>query len=72
MANLRFHPVGYAVDVVHSSASGSRNINALFSMPGWGRYEFHKNGARTLYTKILFLHPVGSTGHVAHSGAFGA
>jgi hypothetical protein len=40
-------------------------------MFGWKQYRFHKKHARTRYAKIMFLHPVGSVGHVVHSGAFG-
>jgi hypothetical protein len=56
------HPVGYVCHVMHSSASGAQNINALFFMLGWA-----SGGAR--YARLVFLHPVGSAGHVVHSGA---
>jgi hypothetical protein len=35
------HPVGSAGDVVHPSASGAQNIDALFVMLRWDKYEFH-------------------------------
>jgi hypothetical protein len=41
-------------------------------MLGWDQYEFGKKRAKTRYAEQLFSHPVGTTGHVVHSGAFGA
>jgi hypothetical protein len=40
-------------------------------MLGWDWYRFHKKCVRTLYAEIMFLHPVGSMGHVLHSDASG-
>jgi hypothetical protein len=54
---------------VHSSASRECNSDTLFLMLGWDRYGFDKKCARTHYAKLLFLHQVGSMGHVVHSGA---
>jgi hypothetical protein len=35
----------------------------------WDRYSFDKKHFRTRYVELLFLHPVGSAGHVVHFGA---
>jgi hypothetical protein len=44
----------------------------LIFILGWGQYEFHKKHARTHFTDLLFLHPVGFAGHIVHSSVFGA
>jgi hypothetical protein len=36
----------------------------------WDQYGFDKEHTRTRYIDLVFLHPVGSAGHVMHSGAF--
>jgi hypothetical protein len=35
----------------------------------WDRYGFDKKRVRTRYGELVFLHLVGSAGHVVHSGA---
>jgi hypothetical protein len=37
----------------------------------WDHYDFDKNHAGTHYSELMFLHLVGSVGHVVHSGASG-
>jgi hypothetical protein len=40
---------------------------ALFFMLGWDRYGFKKKHTRTCCSQLVFLHPLGSVGHVEHS-----
>jgi hypothetical protein len=44
----------------------------LFVMLEWDRYGFDKKRTGTRYAQLIFLRPVGSVGHVAHSNASGA
>jgi hypothetical protein len=37
----------------------------------WALCDFHKKYAGTRYVELVFLHPVGSAGHVVHSGPYG-
>jgi hypothetical protein len=41
-------------------------------MLGWDPCRFDKKRARTHYTELVFLYPMGFTGHVMHSGTSGA
>jgi hypothetical protein len=57
---------------VSRSASMARNIDTLFFILGRDRYGCDKKRAGTRYAELVFLHPVGSAGHVMHSSASGA
>jgi hypothetical protein len=63
-----FHSVGSGDHIVHSGASKARNVDALLFMLGWDCCSFHKKCTGTRYDKLVFLHPVGSIGHVVHCG----
>jgi hypothetical protein len=69
---LFLHPVGSVGHVVHSGASGVRNVDALFFMLRLDRYAFDKKRVGRHYAELVFLHPVGSACHVVHSGGCGA
>jgi hypothetical protein len=57
---------------VNSGAPGAQNVNKVFFMVGVGPYRFDKKRPGTRYAKLVFLHPVGSVGHVVYSIASGA
>jgi hypothetical protein len=41
--------------VVYSRASGTRNVDALFFMLAWDRYEFYKKHVGTSYVELVFF-----------------
>jgi hypothetical protein len=62
--------VRFAGHVVHSGASGARNIDALFFILGCDRYGFVRKHAGSRYAKHVFSH-LGYVGHIVHSVASG-
>jgi hypothetical protein len=58
--------VGSVAHVVHSGASGSRNVDALFLISGRTGTDATKS------TKLVFSDLVGSAGLIGHSDASGA
>jgi hypothetical protein len=57
---------------VHSGASEALNIDALFFIIVWDRYEFHKKHTGTRYAELVCFYPEQSVGHLLHSGVSGA
>jgi hypothetical protein len=47
-------PVKSASHVVYSSASGARNVKAIFFMLRWNQYEFHKKLLETHMMNLCF------------------
>jgi hypothetical protein len=49
-------------------SGGTRYARHVFFMLRWERYRLHKKHVGTRYAEPVFLHPVGFTVHVMHSG----
>jgi hypothetical protein len=66
-----FASVGSTGPIVYFGTSELSNVDALFFMLRWDRYEFDKKYVRTCYAKLVFLYPVGSAVLIVLSGASG-
>jgi hypothetical protein len=60
---------GICGHIAHSGASGAWYIDTLFFMLGWDRYGYDKKHVVKHYVELVFLHSVGSVGHIVHSCA---
>jgi hypothetical protein len=82
--HLFAHPAGSVAQVVHSDASGAQNVDTPFFLCIWGvkhrrtifilrwdQHGFDRKRIGRCYTELVFLHPIGSAGHVVHSGTSG-
>jgi hypothetical protein len=47
-------------------------VTVLFFMLGWDWYGFDRKSAGVCYADLVFMHPLGSVGHIVHSGVFRA
>jgi hypothetical protein len=47
--------VGSAGHIVHSGASGARNVDTLFFMHGWDQYGFDEKCIGARYAELLFF-----------------
>jgi hypothetical protein len=74
------HPVGSTGPILHFGTSGVSNIDALFFQMSTHYFSYSggigvnstKTHVGTRYTKLVFLHMVGSAVHIVHFDASGA
>jgi hypothetical protein len=69
MPNLCFEFDGICGFKVHSGAFGVQNVDTLLFMLLCARCESYKKHAGTCVSLLVFLHSVGSVGHIVCSGA---